>query len=261
MGADQDADVLLRNDQLSLKAGRKKTRKEKTNAKKKKNNSKKKGAKKNNKRGKTSNGRSVLQRAASKRKQVIKGDDTYETEEGTSPAKSSKPLKARKSKQDSDCSKSAPSSSSKAKSTKTAPKKEPTSRLAPKAKAKAKVKASPKPKAKAKGRKRQEPTPNIEKADSDMVETIKQYVSMFGEDDVVTSAGFKKDIKATPDLVILEHHRLNIYWSRCSCGVSSRALGKDIFHVSYNGAYGGSWASDSYKLATSVKVCELLAAY
>ena len=94
-----------------------------------------------------------------------------------------------------------------------------------------------------------------------MVETLKRYVSMFGEEDEVTSAGFKKDMRLSLELDQLEHHSLNIYWSRCTCGVTSKSLGKDIFHVSYNGAYGGSWASDSYKLATSVKVCELFAAY
>ena len=52
-----------------------------------------------------------------------------------------------------------------------------------------------------------------------------------------------------PKPVDYDGYRLNIYWTRCSVGVTDRATGKDVVYYSYN----NSSACVAHKIAVALK--------
>lgn len=151
----------------------------------------------------------------------------------------------------------------------------PAKQRSPKAKAKGKAKAKAAPTAKAKARankeangkqeiakdagktkrrkKQQDPTQQ-ELYDEKIVEKLCKFarsVSDFSRD--VKSAKFKSFVRT--QLYDLEWTSLNIYWTRCGCGVTEIETGKDLNNFSFN----SSEACESHRIACAVKCAELAA--
>ena len=119
----------------------------------------------------------------------------------------------------------------------------------PKAKAKAKAKAlaTTKAKAKAKGRastgqaanaKRKasppaRPSNGTEGVDADMVQRLVDYYDNV-KLEMTSPCTLEFKSLAKHHLQNSVHIRYNIYWPRCSCGLTSRALKKDVVTIAYN---------------------------
>lgn len=117
----------------------------------------------------------------------------------------------------------------------------------PKAKAKAKALATTKAKAKAKGRastgqaanaKRKaappaRPSNGTEGVDADMVQRLVDYYDNV-KLEMTSPCTLEFKSLAKHHLQNSVHIRYNIYWPRCSCGLTSRALKKDVVTIAYN---------------------------
>ena len=129
-----------------------------------------------------------------------------------------------------------------------------------KAKAKAKAKATAKAKAKASGKRKIEAEPEEEESDkkkkkaakkrresgssisSDgllldslvrkMKDNILNYINLF--DGRVYKPTLKSEMKEKAGAGALSQRVLNVYWTRCSCGVTCRAASKDIAHFFFH---------------------------
>ena len=257
--------ILTRNDQLSFKSTRKQARKDKANDKKngkgktgKRGKGKVgKGKKKDQKKGKKNTGKSI-----SRKRKILKNSPTKQPPQqepsgssvdkpkgkGTKAGSSASPLPKRKREQ------KEPKVGPKAKA-KATPK--PKMKATPKPKATTKPKAAPKPKAKRvkteKGQDEEEsqkPTFNAM-----LVHDLLEFAHRFSPDDSVRDAAFKNKIRTMLALDTLKTCRLNIYWTRCSSGVTLLDAKVDVQHFSYN----SSSAPEAYKAAVSIKLAELTA--
>lgn len=136
----------------------------------------------------------------------------------------------------------------------------------PCAKGKAKAKASPRPKAseckpKAKrARKNQdEHADQMEEReelyDDKLVKQLFDWCKEATEhapQDAIRNTRYKTEVRNM--LNIGDQYKLNIYWTRLTCGVHVVESGKDIHHFSF----GSSWANDLYKVCMAIKCSELV---
>ncbi len=267
--ADATAPLVTRNDQLTMKASGKEARRQTVAANKKKRKSKgSKGKKKSrNKKqrhndGKTSNS---MQKSPSKRKlQVLKQAKGSGGEEGVDQeGEQSKHAKKKKgvtgkAKKEAEPAKSSPSvlaGTPKAK-----------------AKAKAKAKTAPAAKPKAKGKAAKDKQESAKGADKPRRSRKKQDLSQqeLYDEKIVEKlcvfarsvSDFSRDVKTTKfksfvraQLCDLEWTSLNIYWTRCGCGVTETETGRDLNNFSFN----SSEACESHRIACAVKCGELAA--
>ena len=114
---------------------------------------------------------------------------------------------------------------------------------------------SPKAKAKARGRK---PRKSGEDALNNEVLAgeLEAFARLFDpKTHSVTDDNFKALLRSKLDVSPECGFRLNIYWSRCACGVTSKEEKKDLHNFSFNGA----GAADVHRLAVAVKCGELTA--
>lgn len=137
----------------------------------------------------------------------------------------------------------------------------------PKPKASPKRKASPKTKAapKAKGRPRG-PKNDVNFVDRQreshlfsaaMVEDFEAFAKKFDISMDVKSTKFKEFARSFQETSYqsYQYYRLNIYWTRTSCGVTEKASYKDAVTFSFN----SSSAHDVYKIAVAIR-CAMIAA-
>ena len=249
-GDDDNGDVVTRNDQLSMKSKRKGARKAKR-AKNKKNKKGTRKAKRSPKKAPTptkapvSRKRKMLKAMAVEDESMNKGGKKTKAsssgkkrdEEPMEPAS-----KRRKEKQ-------APAASSTAE-----PK--PKAKGRAKGKAVAKPKASPKAKAKAKAKGRPKTGGKADFVerhrqshlyDSDLLASYEKFAKSFDATMEVKSPQFKEQARA--QLGEYNGYRLNIYWTRCSVGVTDQSSGKDVINFTFN----TSSACDVHKLAVALK--------
>lgn len=265
-----DEAVLTRNDQLTMKSSRKKARGKKgdtSNAKVGKRKGKGKTSKKST-RGKRGSGKkkvckasssSFLEGRVSRKRQILKGgsptkhqklqdetgassltptpaDDVLEMEPSPAPKTKGKTVKQRKGQGKTDPKPKAKTRATAKKDTKAA------TPAAPKAKAKAKAKASTKsrrPRGLA-----AEPVPY----DASLTKAMLDFASQFGADDSVRSMTYKDQVRQSLDQDLSEH-RLKIYWTRCTCGITDLEADKDLSHFGFN----HSSAIEPHKCAVAIK--------
>ena len=261
--------ILTRNDQLSFKSTRKQARKDKANDKKngkgktgKRGKGKVgKGKKKDQKKEKKNTGKG---KGMSRKRQILKNSPTKQPPQqepsgssvdkpkgkGTKAGSSASPLPKRKREQ-----KEGPKAKAKATpkpKAKATPK--PKVEENPKPKATTKPKAAPKPKAKrVKKEKGQDEEESPKRTFNDMlVHDLLEFAHRFSSDDSVRDAAFKNNIRTMLALDTLKTCRLNIYWTRCSSGVTLLDAKLDVQHFSFN----SSSAPEAYKAAVSIKLAE-----
>ena len=233
--------VLTRNDQLKMKQTRKAKGKKKGSGKKTKKTRRGKATKK------VSRKRKILHNRSPSKKATVEPETSKVELEG--PPQPKRPRRA----------KTIPSSSSekpkaKAKAKSAAAKKEPKPKALP-AKAKAKAKST----AKSRSRPRRTGISADQRMQSplysdDLVKTLTAAARELDPDACITSNKFKTGVRAS--LEEFQGHRLNIYWSRAGCGVTSYGEDRDVASFSFN----CSSARDVFKLGVAMKCASICAA-
>ena len=116
--------------------------------------------------------------------------------------------------------------------------------------------AKPKPKAKSRARGRGSEVPAhtpADPADTELAQMLVDFAMNFDESDSPQSDSYKKKIKGM--LSGLEEHSLNLYWSKCGCGLKIVAEGRDGHHCSFNNL----WSPEPWKMAISAKIAYMTA--
>ncbi len=244
-----DAPVLTRNDQLSFKSQRKGARKEK---------GKGKAGKKNKGKGKSGKGK------GSKTEKTKKNGKQVNSPKGKVKSVESRRRKILKSASSSKLNLETPSESSGGKGlngVKKGDKKrkcpKDTVKPAPKAKRgtkdptakKAKAVATPKAKAKQnRGKGCGECDEGKRDPNPELTQRLLGLAHHFGPFVSVRDDKFKTGIRSYLELDTLQNCRLNIYWTRCSAGITLLETKSDIQHFSFN----SSSCAESYKAAVSI---------
>ena len=267
-------EVLTRDEQLRFKASSKVKRSagESGKGKKAKSNKgkgKKKSKAKGKKRGTDSKGISRKRQVLRKSKRTKDDKDDYEpakdeggeTSEELPPKQIKRPRKTReptKPKKTDQRAKDPVKPKAKAKG-KAKAKASPTKGTRSKADPKAKVKASPKAKASCRRGKKKvgseaslEDQKNHEHYSAELVDKLVSFAKQVDTGANVKSEAFKVGMRKK--LVEMNGYRLNIYWTRQSCGVTNTTEGKDLGTFSFN----GSSASDAERIAVAIKCSELM---
>ena len=143
--------------------------------------------------------------------------------------------------------------------TRAKPKVKVTPNAKPKVDRKAKPKTAPKAKADCKrGKKKVGSEPSLEDQKAHKhysAQLVDKLVSFANQVDVgmnVRAEAFKVTMRKK--LVEMHGYRLNIYWTRQSCGVTNITEGKDLGTFSFN----GSSACDAHRIAVAIKCSELM---
>ena len=241
--------MLTRNDQLSFKSQRKGARKEK---------GKGKAGKKNKGKGKSGKGK------GSKTEKTKKNGKQVNSPKGKVKSVESRRRKILKSSSSSKLNLETPSESSGGKGlndVKKGDKKrkcpKDTVKPAPKAKKgtkdptakKAKAVATPKAKAKQnKGKGCGECDEGTRDPNPELTQRLLGLAHHFGPFVSVRDDKFKTGIRSYLELDTLQNCRLNIYWTRCSAGITLLETKSDIQHFSFN----SSSCAESYKAAVSI---------
>lgn len=84
----------------------------------------------------------------------------------------------------------------------------------------------------------------------EQVDDMVGFARAVGRGDDVKNEAFKAHVRSL--LPLLNWTRLNIYWSRTTCGASNISLGKDVLHFTFNTVN----VCASYRLATAVKCAQ-----
>ena len=255
-GASSDDEVVTRDKQLRFKSSKKGERKDKQAKNKTKKTKKNKAKSKTPTKPKVGRKRKVLkaQKAEeepmqSKRPRLSSASckEPHEEDVATSPPKS----KGKAKKEASPKANASPKAKSKAQAK---AKSKAQAKAKSKPQGKAENKAEPKAKAKAKGRpKKEKDTEYLERQRESMlfnakqVEVFEKFAKSFDETLDVKNSKFKEDARAKAG--DYDGYRLNIYWTRCSVGVTDRATGKDVVYYSYN----NSSACVVHKIAVALK--------
>ena len=114
----------------------------------------------------------------------------------------------------------------------------------------------PGPKAKARGRKPRKSSGTDPLDNEVLTGELVAFANLFDpEKHWVTDDNFKVLLRGKVAVSPECGFRLNIYWSRCACGVTSKEEKKDLHNFSFN----GSAAADVHRLAVAVKCAELTA--
>ena len=114
----------------------------------------------------------------------------------------------------------------------------------------------PGPKAKARGRKPRKSGGKDPLDNEVLTGELVAFAQLFDpEKHLVTDDNFKVLLRGKVAVSPECGFRLNIYWSRCACGVTSKEEKKDLHSYSFN----GSAAADVHRLAVAVKCAELTA--
>lgn len=258
-GDDDDNEVVVtRNDQLSMKSKNKGARKAKMGKNKKKKGTRK--AKRSPKKAPTPTKAPVSRKRKMLKAMAVEDESMNKGGKKTKASSSGKkrdeepmePASKRNEKQ-------APAASSTA-----APKPKAKGKARAKGEAVAKAKASPKAKtkaspkgkakAKAKGRPKTGGKADFEERhrqshlfDSDLLASYEKFAKSFDATMEVKSPQFKEQARA--ELGEYTGYRLNIYWTRCSVGVTDLSSGKDVVNFTFN----TSSACDVHKLAVALK--------
>eukprot|EP00435_Cladocopium_sp_Y103_P013858 s5066_g3.t1 len=146
-----------------------------------------------------------------------------------------------------------PAKTRKAKGEAAAPKSKAKAKPGPKAKAKASPKGKAAPKPKARGRSKKQPGDDFLERnqasplfEANMVKEMGDFAKSFDQKLDVKGDSFKEAARAhDPGFTWF---RLNIYWSRCSCGVTNKETGKDATSFSFN----TSSACDVHKISIAI---------
>ena len=238
--------VVRRSDQLSQRKTKKDGRKQKKNGKVKK-------GRKGKKAKKTKKGRKPSSKSAvspSKRKRnILRSQPAASSGPDAAAAKAErqKPGKARKVKEDGTSGKRRAPKRAVAPEEEVAPL--PKQKAAPRAKGKAKAKA----KAKASARRTAlEPDHRPDLSDPEMVQVFVDFAKKVGGPKVEVNQGFKDHVRS--ECQKLKTTELNVYWSRCTCGVTLLQDKRDTHHFGFN----YSMAVGTYKIAVAVKCAEML---
>lgn len=236
--------ILTRNEQLKMKQTRKAKGKNKRSGKKTKKTRRSKAAKR------VSRKRKILQ-DCSPSKATLEHENSNVEFEGAPQTK--RPRRARTTASaSSKMPKNIPKAKAKAKAKSAAAKREPKApRTLAKAKAKAKSTAKSRPRRTGKSADQQMQSPLYS---GDLVKTLTAAARELDPDACITSNKFKSGVRG--NLESFEGHRLNIYWSRAGCGVTSYEENRDVASFSFN----CSSARDVFKLGVAMKCASICAA-
>ena len=232
--------VLTRNDQLKMKQTTKSKGKNKRSGKKTKKTRKGKATKK------VSRKRKILHSSSPSKKATVElGASSAELEEPPQPKR------PRRAKPTASASSEKPKPKAKAKAKSAAGPKPKQPRTPAKAKAKAKSTAKGRPRRTGVSADQQMQSPLYS---DDLVKTLTAAARELDPDACITSSKFKNQVRANLDE--FEGHRLNIYWSRAGCGVTSYKEDRDVASFSFN----CSSARDVCKLGVAMKCASICAA-